>query len=257
MASLQDTRRDDVKEQEDQPRQHALGISPAQVAGSALAAVSAAVSASWLGVTGTLIGAALASVVGTVGSAMYTYSLRQGGTVVRRSSGLPSLPRPVREDGTPATLTDLTGDQEVPEPPPAVAGRGGWRALPWGRIAIGAAAVLVVALGTLTLVEGLAGKPVSSIATGSDTGGTTLGRVVVDSGSGEQVEVDPVIPTPTPDTPNLPGPTEEPSETPTEEPTEIPTEVPTEEPSEEPTDPAPVDPTVPSSEASSPPSPRA
>ena len=54
-----------------------LPLSPAQVAASALAAVSSAVVASFLGVAGTVIGAALASVVSTVSAALYSASLRR------------------------------------------------------------------------------------------------------------------------------------------------------------------------------------
>ncbi len=46
--------------------------------------------ATWLGVSGTLMGAAIASIVGTVGSAMYTYSLQQGSNVVRRPGAGPA-----------------------------------------------------------------------------------------------------------------------------------------------------------------------
>ena len=54
-----------------------LGLSPAQVTGSALAAMSGAFLASWFGTTGTLVGAAVGSVVATVGAAIYTHSLRR------------------------------------------------------------------------------------------------------------------------------------------------------------------------------------
>ena len=64
-----------------------LGLSPAQVAGSALAAVSGALLASFAGTTGTIIGTAIGSVVATVGAAIYTQSLR---TTVPP----PAVPRP-------------------------------------------------------------------------------------------------------------------------------------------------------------------
>lgn len=234
----------------DQPETPVLGISATQVAGSALAAVSAAVSGSWLGVNGTLIGAAVASIVGTIGSAMYTYSLQRGSHVVRRGAVVPRLrgPRGLIEDGA-------AGEQQPPGQPPAsqtppvrrtpVSGLArGWRALPWGRITLGAATVLVVALGTLTVVEGLAGKPVSSFATGEDGGGTTLGRVVDTGPTEAPVETDPVIPTPTPDTPALPTPTEpEPTE-PTEPAEPTPSEPESPEPTE-PAEPTPSEPTEP------------
>ena len=52
-------------------------LSALQVAAGALAAVSAAVIASFFGVAGTVIGAAVASVVSTVGAAVYTETMRR------------------------------------------------------------------------------------------------------------------------------------------------------------------------------------
>ena len=118
-----------------------------------------------------------------------------------------------------------------------------YRALPWPRIALGAATVMVLAVGALTVFEGLAGKPVSSFATGGEVRGTTLGQVV-DQGTEEQppaeqpVVTDPATedaveePEPEPVTPE-PTPTDEPT---TDEPT-------TDEPTEEPTTPAEPSPT--------------
>ena len=61
-----------MDEEEREPR---IGVSWVQVAGSALAAVSSAVLLSTLGVAGTVIGAALGSVVATIGTALYTRTL--------------------------------------------------------------------------------------------------------------------------------------------------------------------------------------
>ncbi|MBO0691022.1 MAG: hypothetical protein J2P40_15820, partial [Candidatus Dormibacteraeota bacterium] len=55
----------------------------AQVAGGALAAVTSAVIASRFGLGGTLIGAALASVVSTTGAALYSHAFRRTGSKVR------------------------------------------------------------------------------------------------------------------------------------------------------------------------------
>src|SRR6476620_6007159 len=54
-------------------------ISAAQVAGGALAAVSAAVVASFLGIGGTLVGAALGSIVASIGGALYSHSFQRAG----------------------------------------------------------------------------------------------------------------------------------------------------------------------------------
>ncbi|KHL12851.1 hypothetical protein CLV56_0127 [Mumia flava] len=63
------------------------GVSPAQVVGSALAAVTSAFAASGLGVAGTLIGAAIGSIVITVGGAFYTNSLRRQGAKIAAAAG--------------------------------------------------------------------------------------------------------------------------------------------------------------------------
>lgn len=55
-----------------------MEISATQVIGGALAAASAAVAASLLGVYGTVVGAAVVSVVASVGGALYTHSFRKG-----------------------------------------------------------------------------------------------------------------------------------------------------------------------------------
>src|SRR3954465_9738705 len=61
-----------------------IGLSPVQVAASALAAVSSAVLLSFFGVAGTLIGAALASIVSTVGASLYSASMKKTNDQLRR-----------------------------------------------------------------------------------------------------------------------------------------------------------------------------
>ncbi|MFI6786932.1 hypothetical protein ACIBG4_06350 [Nonomuraea sp. NPDC050383] len=66
--------------------QQKFELSVPQIGGSALAAVTAAVAASYLGVAGTVIGAAVMSVASTVGTAVYTHYLkRTGDQVIRRT----------------------------------------------------------------------------------------------------------------------------------------------------------------------------
>lgn len=64
------------------------GLSPAQVAASALAAVTAAFLGSTLGVAGTVIGAGIASVVTTVGGEVYLRSLRRTRAAARKTAEL-------------------------------------------------------------------------------------------------------------------------------------------------------------------------
>ncbi|MGW1994634.1 hypothetical protein [Embleya sp. NPDC001921] len=60
-----------------------IDVNAVQVVGSALAAISSAFLLSTLGVAGTVIGAALASVVATVGSALYVHLFRRTGEQLR------------------------------------------------------------------------------------------------------------------------------------------------------------------------------
>src|SRR4051794_41886052 len=61
------------------------GLSPVQIAAGALAAVSSAVLLSFFGVAGTLTGAALASVISTVGASLYSTSLNKTNERLRRA----------------------------------------------------------------------------------------------------------------------------------------------------------------------------
>ena len=209
-----------------------LGLSLPQVAGSALAAVSAAVAASWLGVAGTIIGAALGSVVGTVGSAIYAQSLRRGGDAVRRF-------RPSR-DGHEVIIGEPAWRQRLAE-------------LPWRRIVVASALVLGLALATITLVEQIGGKPVSDL-TGKRSGeGTTIGRVFDGPRGAEQQspapQDEPAEPAPGPadqpgqDPSQAPVPSQEPTPGPTDQPTQPGQDpAPTDQPSDQPTPTAPTAP---------------
>jgi len=214
-----------------------LELSPAQVAGSALAAMSGAVFISWAGTAGTLIGAAAGSVIATVGSATYTWSLRRSRDAARRTAermrqtalvanGRPRsvAAGPLRED-QPATETST-----VEEPP----GRR-WD-LPWGKVALASLAVMVAGMAGITAVEAVTGRSVSSYTGGGDSSSTTLGSVV---GSGQQAtkehatkptKVTPTeTSTPTPDpgteaapTPAVPAPSTPATPAPTTDPTPTP-----------------------------------
>ena len=108
-------------------------LSALQLAAGALAAVSAAVVASFFGVAGTVIGAAVASVISTVGAAVYTESMRRTHAGLRRAGR-----RLVR---SPQSPVDRSASDRPPLPAawirgaarPAGAGGAGrwWRAPPW------------------------------------------------------------------------------------------------------------------------------
>jgi hypothetical protein len=138
-----------------------LGLGPAQIAASALAAVTSALAASFLGVAGTIIGAAVGSVVATVGAAVYAHSLRTA------SSRLREL-RP--QAGGPASrrARPVSGPEHTPDVPSVQSRR------PFGRLAAVVVGVFAVALAGITAAEAMMGHPLSS----GNTAGTTLSRVV-------------------------------------------------------------------------------
>jgi hypothetical protein len=140
-------------------------LSPVQLIAGCLAAVTAAVLASFFGVAGTIIGTALGSIVGTAGTALYSHSIRRTQARLRR----------LREH------ENAQGSDEEPAP---AAPHTGWRQYlrrNWVMIAVGAAAAFVIAMTAVTGVEAAARKQLWAIVTGhSQPAGptTTLGGVV-------------------------------------------------------------------------------
>jgi hypothetical protein len=87
-----------------------LGLSSVQIGASALAAVTSALAASFFGVGGTLIGAAVGSIVSTVAGAMYAESMRRAGgrlqTVMIQRVPVGSETRPTQVP-RPETMTQI------------------------------------------------------------------------------------------------------------------------------------------------------
>jgi hypothetical protein len=186
---------------------------PKTIAGT-LAAVSAAVVGSFLGVAGTLIGAAVASVIGSVGTELYTRFINRGSKKI--VSTFVTAPAAV---GTPAVVA---AEDEVPsdEPAPPTAGP---KKMRWGRIAAVAGAVFVLAMGTLTTFELLTQRSMADAVGVKTSSSTTLGSAFSgDNGKRES--------TPTP----APSSSAEPSEDPgaTTEPTDGPAGAPSAEPTD-------------------------
>ncbi|MEO7350359.1 MAG: hypothetical protein ABIR34_12405 [Marmoricola sp.] len=237
----------------DQKTERTLGLSPAQIAGSALSAMSAAFVASWAGTTGTLIGAAVGSVVATIGASLYTSSLRRSSEAVRRAAAqvrqtsllTGSLPRTVvdgpmrsrdrREGPDEPPATEVSGDPDETTP----AGQGDLeqaddpgRKLPWGKVLLASLAVMLAALGGITAVEAITGRPISSWLGGNDSQGTTVGHVVgsdtstkKDTGTGNSQNTgtdDATTPSQDaqPSSPAEPDPSIEPSQSPSQAPSE-------------------------------------
>jgi len=137
-----------------QQRQPILGVSAAQISPGALASVTAAVVASYFGVGGTLIGAAITSVVATLGGARYRQSIEraQARVLIRRNPRTGAVTRKIV--------------------PPAADQSSCQLRLHWISIIAAIILVFALALGSITAVETLARRPVASL----------LGRVEADSG---------------------------------------------------------------------------
>jgi len=216
------------------------GINVPKVIAGTLAAVSAAVVGSFLGVAGTLIGAAVASLIGSVGTEIYERSLHRGAKKLQTLA--PTFIKAPAAVGTPAVAAATEDDKPshtVPEPVRA-------RQIRWGRVAAIAGALFALAIGSLTAVEMITGESVSSAVGHNSSGGTTVGSIL-DGGNDSK-------PTPTPATSTTPStaPSDE-AIAPTSEPAEAPaatttSQVPTTEPTTvAPTTDAPVQTTAPDS----------
>ena len=147
-----------------------IELSAPQIVGGALAAASAAVASSWLGVAGTVLGAVVVSVIATVGTALYSHSLERSSKVLRetlpieRATARP--PRRPRPRGATAAGSS-----------PSRSGRR------WPALVVTATATCVLALALLTAFEALVGKPASTLTGSGDGdggGGTTVSRLVSD-----------------------------------------------------------------------------
>lgn len=249
----------------------------------ALAAVSTAVLLSTLGAAGTLIGAALGSVVVTVTSALYGQGLArsrrrvaqvQETALFKVGVAQSEVRRAARRRGNDEALeshlqhaderldearadldTDLDAGLDTD------LGGAAWgdrlRGLPWRRIAIVTAGLFVAAMVAISAFEVLAGRTVSSYTGGGDSdGGTSITRINRDDTRGNddapqpQQPDDPAgdAPSPAPEPTDEGVPSEEPSTEPSAEPSAEPSPElsaePSPEPSEEPAEPAePAEPT--------------
>jgi len=173
-------------------------LSLTQVAGGALAAMTAAALGSTLGVAGTIAGAALASVVAGVAGSLYTASLRTGREKVRtvfrgQSTDAGSAPAAPVDPATtfPASTfaasansaRSLAETQVIPawDPlpleKPARNKRAGAR-FPWKRAVAISLSVFALAAVLITGYERVSGQPLSGGT------GTTVSRVGNDSSAG-------------------------------------------------------------------------
>jgi hypothetical protein len=217
----------------------------------ALAAVASAVLLSTLGAVGTIIGAAVGSIVVTIASALFTQGLSsskrslakaQASAMQKVGIAHAEVRRAERADDAEAQQGHLEHADERLEQAhedldeaALAATPVSWRQrlelLPWRRILIGAGVLFLITVVVITVFEVIAGRSVSSFTGGSgDDGGTTINHVR-DGGAGRNDRPDPSeTPDPTDEATPSETPSGSPSETPSGEPT--PSETPTPSPME-------------------------
>ncbi|TDE23962.1 hypothetical protein E1295_45625 [Nonomuraea mesophila] len=152
--------------------QRTFELTVPQIMGSALAAVTAAVAASYLGVAGTVIGAAVVSVASTIAGAVYTHYLartsdrvKQRALVVRKAET--SGDGTVKEE--PAGKADK---EEEKGPAPVVpAAEPAWRLLPWTRLGAAAVVVFALSMGGILIYQAVAQRTVHEQVTGKQPKG--------------------------------------------------------------------------------------
>lgn len=230
------------------PPQPPGGIDWVKVVAGALAAISSAVLLSTLGAAGTIIGAALGSVIVSVTSSIYSSGLARSRAQLAeaqeaalRKVGLAQAEvrrakRRADDEELPAAeahlqyadrqLADARVELSAAEPTEPVTP--GWRerlaVLPWKRIALLAVGFFVAAAVLITAFELIAGRPISSYTGGSSNEhGTSLSHL----GGGGSGNSSKPKPTPTPSTSPTPSSTATPSTTPSTSPSASPTSTPT------------------------------
>jgi hypothetical protein len=217
-------------------------LRPLEVGVGAGAAVITAFASSYLGTAGTLTGAALASVVGTVSTSVLRSSAGRSADRLRQTTARlrdtqiqrmprPTDTRPVESEsdidpygtqlfGAPdaAVLSGATPAEAAAATPDSTGGTPRRPVRPrWVVLGAGAAIAFAVALVLITGIESAAGKPLAGLVGKETGGGTTLGRATGgDSGSSG------TTPSPTPSA----TPTGDPGSSATQSPTSSPTSAP-------------------------------
>lgn len=168
-------------------------------AGSALGAVTSAVLLSTLGAGGTLFGAALGSLVITVGGTIYTQSLEKTKKLVVpvRGSGEPIPSSDVESRAVvsqdPLIEEELVLTEELaadPDPASEKASGLNLRGLPWKRILGLTVGLFVVAVAIILMFELSTGRPVSSFTGGTSATDTGTTFSELRSGGGDSGDPD-------------------------------------------------------------------
>ncbi|MER6254410.1 hypothetical protein ABT224_23930 [Streptomyces sp. NPDC001584] len=153
----------------DEPEKKKLDLSAAQVAGSSLATVAAALLASKMGVYGTILGAGVVSVVATAGGPVIQHLFRRTGDRLRESARprARQVPPPRAESAGADTAAAGAAAEEFGE-----ASVHGTRVRGWKRTAVASGAAFAIAVGGLGTYEAMAGTSVSSGGGTLFSGGT-------------------------------------------------------------------------------------
>jgi len=218
-----------------------LDLTASKVTASALAAVSSATAASYLGVAGTILGAGLGAVIVTAGTALYQHQLRKSSrrikAIVKTDSTRTESIREENRAPEPAPPSDQPGDPSGDQP----GGPSGSRR--WKPLAAVACLGVVIAIGLISVVELAAGQTLAGLLPGgpSDARGTSITTVFEPSSNTKDSDDAPVKESTSadpdqqdPDSSEAPDePNQEPSESEPADPTESPTDEPS--PTPEPT----------------------
>lgn len=206
--------------EEKQTKEKLLDLSVPQVVGGALAAVTAAILGSNLGVAGTISGAAAASIITSVSSSLYQRGIERGGQKVR--TAIPIGTKPLSQPGggptspvgtrVPPTrpqqrmthpepevtqLMPVAGGPEGSVPPSRKHGR-----IRWLAVVLGTAAVFAIAMVVVTGFEAVAGQSL-----GGSERGTSVGQLL----GGPPVQVPPDTPQETTEAPTTTAPDTQPT----------------------------------------------
>ena len=212
---------------DDSNRKPFLDLSATQLIGGSLAAATAAALGSRLGVVGTIVGAALVSVVSAVAGALYTQSLRRTQELIRAREMLGARER-LAKVGAVARRPTLRDDphpdtQEieaaVEDATPSI-----WSRVTWKGVAATAGILFVITALVITGTELLTGQ---SLDGRSRTTVTDVLKGGGSSGTGDNASPTTQTPTTDPSDGTSVVPTTEPSTDPTTDPLSDPSAVPT------------------------------
>ncbi|MCQ6555412.1 hypothetical protein NPS70_19745 [Streptomyces sp. C10-9-1] len=183
-----------------------IELSVPQVAGSALAAVAAAVLASRLGVYGTIVGAGVVSIVATCGGPLFQHLFSRTGEQLRVAAD-PGRRRPRRPEGGPPAEVRTAAPRTAADP--GADGFGapsthGTRMRGWKRPVAAAAVVFGVTMAGITAWEVAAGQELGG-GSGTTVGTALRGGGGTDGHSGPRQDGTDPAPSGGPSAPAPPG----------------------------------------------------